>query len=351
MFTKAKAALTALTVMLYCVLITPTTSYADSLPDNTLCTSTTLHHLNNITTTNTIRIYGKENPLYCTFENQDQAFNNAYKKWRNEFNTIQQYASLQPASVTNWKEYQTIVYSYSGNNIDSTIIAEMRAFFDIFENKYINEEITTSIGKLSYNTTKHVPDLTHIIEMMPYDAPLAMAMTSTYNTTSLPNTSAAISYAKQYAWKGNPAYWNFGNNDCTNFASQILEASGVRQEVYDSEQQGWWHKKNWLGFHTHSVSWVNAHTFSRYMGIGYWARDHAAFTTNIAAGDFIGADFGNDNSVDHIGFVTATGGWTNGYIDYLVAQHSHNYELWASHSGNDWDNISNNGGSLARIRR
>lgn len=63
------------------------------------------------------------------------------------------------------------------------------------------------------------------------------------------NQNAAIDYARQYALNPNHGpYHYFGiRGDCTNFTSQILEAAGVAQEVYDSEYMGWWHRKEWTG--------------------------------------------------------------------------------------------------------
>lgn len=66
---------------------------------------------------------------------------------------------------------------------------------------------------------------------------------------SLINLLNKIDYARQYALNPNHGpYHYFGiRGDCTNFTSQILEAAGVAQEVYDSEYMGWWHRKEWTG--------------------------------------------------------------------------------------------------------
>ena len=54
-----------------------------------------------------------------------------------------------------------------------------------------------------------------------------------------------MSYASAHATSPNtPDYYYFSHGDCINFVSQILEASGVSQDVYDSVYSGWWHKYN-----------------------------------------------------------------------------------------------------------
>ena len=131
---------------------------------------------------------------------------------------------------------------------------------------------------------------------------------------------------------------------------------GVNQIVYNGTNSGWWHKFS-NGKHTHSLSWTVANTFARYMGIGYSTRWNYDFSANIRAGDFIAADFNNDGSYDHIGFIVQRDNYhkyydnIEDYYDYRVAQHTTNYLLWASNTNNNWEKIDDNGGSYARIRR
>lgn len=70
------------------------------------------------------------------------------------------------------------------------------------------------------------------------------------------------------------------------------------------------------------------------MGIGYSTTNHESFSNNLKQGDFISADFTNDGSWDHSGFVTEMGGGlctsSGNYINYKVAQHTSNYHEWVS---------------------
>lgn len=104
--------------------------------------------------------------------------------------------------------------------------------------------------------------------------------------------------------------------------------------------------------HKHSISWIRADTFAKYMGVGYTTTSHSTFTNNIQKGDFIGADFGNDGDWNHMGFVTdKETTMSNGYYDYKVAQHTSNYHEWTSSSNNGWDTIESDGGKYGRVRR
>lgn len=60
--------------------------------------------------------------------------------------------------------------------------------------------------------------------------------------------------------------------------------------------------------------------FKNYMGSGYSTQKWSDFVSNVRDGDFIGVDFGDDGSVDHMGFVyTKIGG------KLKLAQHTKNY--------------------------
>ncbi|WP_353067165.1 amidase domain-containing protein [Arcanobacterium hippocoleae] len=129
----------------------------------------------------------------------------------------------------------------------------------------------------------------------------------------------------------------FWDADCTNFASQILLAGGVDMDTYNDVYKGWW----WKGKGNRSVLWINANTFKNYMGSGYSTRSWRSFVSNVRSGDFIGVDFGNDGSVDHIGFVYSKSG-----SRLRIAQHTRNYLDW----NGDWPD-SDNEGKYYRVRR
>lgn len=138
--------------------------------------------------------------------------------------------------------------------------------------------------------------------------------------------------------------------DKVKYASLTLEASGVSQDVYPVDTKGWWHK-NHGGQHLYSVSWINADTFSRYMGVGFKTTNHTEFSSVIDKGDFIASDKANDGNWDHMGFVTNKDNtyryYSNGdYYNYEVAQHTEGYIKWADKNG--WPMT---GGALGRVRR
>lgn len=204
--------------------------------------------------------------------------------------------------------------------------------------------------------------------LLPYYAPLAVEASSYMQEQlgalrgTLPDLNAAVRYAEKYAWTPNADEYevatSFSNGvvDCTNFASQILHASGVNQVVYKNKNSGWWHRKNWLNIHNYSISWINADVFARYMGVGYTTTNHQSFAQNIIVGDFIALDHENNGSWDHMGFVTYRDNaerWYNGkyYQNYIVAQHSNNYNMWVSEEGNGWELSGDFGGRYGRVRR
>src|SRR5690349_2003884 len=70
----------------------------------------------------------------------------------------------------------------------------------------------------------------------------------------------AVQYANHYWNSYNPAYPYFQEDDCTNFASQVLHAGGIPMDIHNSRNQGWWCQSNqW------SYSWSVAHSFYHYL--------------------------------------------------------------------------------------
>ena len=99
----------------------------------------------------------------------------------------------------------------------------------------------------------------------------------------------ATEYALKYALDGNGAYKFIYGKDCTNFASQIMQAGGMIQS-YTSNSSGYkWYYSNAFA---HSKSWTWAHGFMQ-----YWTAEGArtaSFTSTSSAiphirkGNFIG---------------------------------------------------------------
>ena len=217
--------------------------------------------------------------------------------------------------------------------------------------------------------------------LTPYYSEIAVAVNqmilsenSVNSTRALSGTALtnAINYASTYAYNPNYAnYAYFEGEDCTNFTSQILEASGKAQ-VSGSENSGWWHIITYpyetfypeydLGapVHTHSISWVRADTFARYMGLGSSATNITSLGNLVRRGDFVALDHHSDGDYNHNAFVTAVdssaatytdNGISRTYKDFKIAQHSGNYHAYVSSSTNGWEKIEQNGQTATIVGR
>ena len=87
------------------------------------------------------------------------------------------------------------------------------------------------------------------------------------------------------------------------------------------------------------------------MGVGFTTHDNFDFSVNIQRGDFVSLDVDNDGDWDHMGFVTNVENETGKYLDYKIAQHSDNYNAWASEEVNHWDEQEGDGARYGRVRR
>jgi hypothetical protein len=328
---------------------------------------------------------GKTNvELYCTFTDRNLALNEMAVKYSNGISFLKEYINL-PEQITssNWNDFRNAINSIYEMNIDisqkiSYELSMIDSFFDIYENNEINAQITSLVNKYSSLSSTRQASLSgnsilnELDEIIPTYSDNFGTIASLQSTSSniVPmvgaslNVARATQYATTYATSPNTSsYYYFSNGDCTNFTSQILEYSGVSQVVYDSVYSGWWHKvsTDWLGnkTHTHSRSWTMADTFARYMGVTVSSTNLETFSAGLAQGDFIGLDKTNDGSWDHLGYVTETNGVLHMYDDpdlgiciryynFKVAQHTSNYHLWVSNSGNSWETYTN--GRYARIR-
>lgn len=110
---------------------------------------------------------------------------------------------------------------------------------------------------------------------------------------------------------------------------------------------GWWYKNN-NGSFSYSWSWVNADKFLKYWGIKNYYYDFEQFSRNVQVGDFIVLDENDDGDYNHAGFVTykanslsthtINGNVILNYYDFIVAQHTNNYNSWVSEDNNGWEN-------------
>lgn len=340
------------------------------------CASSIFDNIGSITKNKYVKINGVNNPLYCTFTNQNQALENIKLETSNLLTVLSNEYDLDSLNSSNWKEYQSKMNEFftiptDDYNESNEEFIKLRAFFDIYENEEANQKILNYVNKQKLNaknsnieTSKSI-DTIELGLLFPSYAPIAKQAESKLvrtQTKATINIQPAVDYAIAHATNRNtPTYYSFSNGDCTNFVSQILEASGVSQIVYSSEHSGWWHKRQagFLGIgwkHTHSRSWTMADVFARYMGVTYTTQNHPNFSANILKGDFIAADWSSDGNWDHSGFVTEKDNYAsswNGspaYYDYKVAQHTSDYHAWTSSSTNNWENTSD-GRTYARVRR
>lgn len=313
-----------------------------------------------------ITINGVENPLFCEFLDPVSALTNFKKLEKASIDDISLKYGLSELSSENWEEYQAAAYES-----DSRVLVD---FFDIYENTKKNDEAEKFANSMTstyaLDSDSEETQLEQLSFMLPYFSPLAEEYNSSTNAGSgisthatLPNVSAAVSYAERYAWNANTAqYKDFGGTDCTNFVSQILVAGGVSQDSYANENYGWWHRIV-NGKHEHSISWIRSDTFARYMGVGYKTNRMMNFSMNIQVGDAIALDNNSDGDWDHMGFVTYKNNYAGSYQldnmimtynDFVIAQHSSNYNRWVSEDGNSWDRYDwtfGGTGTYGRVRR
>ena len=335
------------------------------------CDSPLLKQFGKIDREQTVVIEGKINPLYCTFVDEDYALRQLRSRVPNTLNLISSKHSLKEINKSNIDEYKKILNSLSDNSEffqNGEELQNLKSFIDIYEGYNRNEKLLEKVKSLENKNKLSKEDKIEIGMLLPYYAPLAIEASSYMQEqlgalrNTLPDLNAAVRYAEKYAWTPNKNEYgvatSFSNGevDCTNFASQILHASGVSQVVYNNKNSGWWHRKNWFGGHDYSISWINADVFARYMGVGYTTTNHQSFAQNIIVGDFIAFDRESNGTWDHMGFVTYRDNserWYNGkyYQNYIVAQHTSNYNMWVSEEQNHWEFIGDHNGRYGRVRR
>lgn len=323
--------------------------------------------------TDNIIINGKVNYLYPVYIDSELALSKIKLDKSELINILKSKYGLNDLTFSNWKDYMTAALCFSDDypklseNFTSDII-DIQKFFDIYENKEKNAEIIKAydnltsdmyiacdvqnmvLGDYTYNI-KYKTEMEDIGYKLPYNSIYYRELESRDMLLARPtyNVNSALNYANRYATKPNKStYHYFHRGDCANFASQILENSGVRQVVTNSVATGWWHKrqKKTFGYkHTHSQSWTLADTFSRYQGVVYSTRNNTQFRNNISKGSFVALDFGSDGDWDHCGFVT-----DKNSKDYKIAQHTTNYNEWTSSSKNNWEIYGSKGAKYARLR-
>ena len=288
-----------------------------------------------------IMVDNKASELYRVFKDQERALKHIKEKYSKEFKVMQRQFKLGELSKDNWEEYYKKLYK---SNISHKAMEEIDDFFDIYENQEKNENIKRiSLKNSISDKTKR--------EMMalPFDGEDSNSgIVSMSSGSKIANINRAIAYAEKFAWTRNDRDYDSFTQDCTNFVSQILEAGGVNQERYSSEKKGWWHKTRlWpmaIVKHDHSISWIRADTFAKYMGVRARYESHRKFSKYVYRGNIIAFDKQKDGDWNHIAFVTKTDNYeakygNKRYYDYKVAQHTFDYHAWTSSNKNGWEKL------------
>ncbi len=128
----------------------------------------------------------------------------------------------------------------------------------------------------------------------------------------------AVAYAKEWAYKRNPAYYDFSNlgGDCTNFASQVLYAgSGVMNYT---PTFGWFY----ISTNNRTPSWTGVNQLYNFLAgnRGPGPQGELSTLSQIQPGDIIQLNFGYSSDFDHSPVVIEVGNRTPETI--LVAAHS-----------------------------
>lgn len=217
------------------------------------------------------------------------------------------------------------------------------------------------------------PDPEVLAYMLPYTAPFSVS----YFENAAPSAAAAqtfnvengTTYAIKWAKTPNSlSYPYYPKDDCTNFASQILVAGGIKMHENSSTEKGWWCKRVGTanpGTFQHSKSWSVADRFVKFMGTSNnTCKDFKRFSAKVRKGDFIAYDRSGDGGWNHVGYVTATGNYgsydykdssgavrSKNYTTFCVAQHSNNYHAWVHSASNSWELIENGTNIYGIVRR
>ena len=354
-----------------------------------------LQDIGTATIKDAVVINGKTNYLYPTFDDVDSALKNLKEEIPAYYDLVTQKVDLKEAYNYSYDELMDTEFDVdiaeavknevmlmSSDNQQALTSEETEKlreekdtfnnFFDIYENRAQNEAIKQYLEK------EENPDPAELAAMLPYTAPFSIE----YYATAEPMAAAAqhfdkdkgIEYAKKWATGYNanyPAYILQG--DCTNFASQILVAGGIKMhDAYPDEEKGWWHRVvNDLGTvnpgprHVTSSSWKGAHRFAKFMGTSNISVDFAAFSKLVQRGDFIALDEKGDGDWNHLGFVTDVGQtgkysykyggktYQRTYRTFCVAQHTSNYHAWVHSDTNNWEwqDANGNKAKFAVVRR
>lgn len=308
--------------------------------------------------------------LYPVFESREESMKNIKEVCSGILNILAEKYELPEMSEENWNSYYRYSLQYLDEVESSDELQEneeyikLQNFFDIYENYDNNNELVQEAAKaediielaesetfllsLPYEAAEDLEESGMSISvddkaggMQTMNCYIGRERNIGYQMAAY-NKTNATAYANTYAETPNKDRYGVVRRyhvgpvaDCTNFASQILEAGGKKQN------KKWYCKKQLVGFE-YSPNWSAANNFANYWGVDYKYYTHSIFSQNVKKGDFITYDKAADGDWDHIGYVTAVKKSFNpklGYKNYKVAQHTKNYNAWVSSSKNGWEKI------------
>ncbi|WP_145949637.1 amidase domain-containing protein [Paenibacillus sp. Y412MC10] len=123
------------------------------------------------------------------------------------------------------------------------------------------------------------------------------------------NRTNVKAYALTYAINNNSQYWTF-ENDCTNFASQSLNAGGIpKQKIQEPYENfpNWWMNTGAAGEWLYAVPWVQADSFFKLIRstdtIHGYSKPGPSY---LYEGDILSYDKGSDYTMNHTAVVTNT---------------------------------------------
>lgn len=137
LFTITTAAILAFTGSFFCR--SAAAAEKQSGQYDSYCRSRYLDGIGDINRRQKISINSIENPIYCTFENDQDALNNLKKKVPEILLAISSQFRLDEINSQNWEEYRAGLYGLSSDSVFAHDTNQQRAtlaaFFDIFENR------------------------------------------------------------------------------------------------------------------------------------------------------------------------------------------------------------------------
>lgn len=280
-----------------------------------------------------IVIDGKNVELFETFDNNILALKAIQENYSNLLDELMNNHSLAPLSSENIEDYKSICASELNSNLANAEIKGLYHYLDTYILRSENDAIKDL--SIQYNKTQDKELLLQIDLRSPYTSEKVYEKASLMGRTFY--VDDAVAYAVKYATNYNGVFPSY-SNDGTNFASQIVNAGGIDAYNNGDKQTGWY---------PGSMSWINAHRFANWFGIWNKSTDHGWFSNNASRGDFVALDFDSNGTWDQIGFVTDkegyVGKWTDSkgntmyYKDYRIAQHSPDYNSWASWDSCSWE--------------